>query len=213
MPPSIQTMSESRILLRGIRWETYERLLDEADNHGPRFTYDRGDLEIMTPSHRHEAWKKLAGRMIEAMTEVLAVPIKSGGSTTFKRADLERAIEPDECYWVQSEARMRGKLEIDLLVDPAPDLVLEAEVSRSILDRLDILASLGVGEVWRYDGERLSIHVLGTDGRYRESPTSACFPWLPVEPFTAHLKRAGETDETSWIREFRVWVKQTLAND
>ncbi len=213
MPPSIQTMSESRILLRGIRWETYERLLDEADNRGPRFTYDRGDLEIMTPSHRHEAWKKLAGRMIEAMTQVLAVPIKSGGSTTFQRPDLERAIEPDECYWVQSEARMRGKLEIDLLVDPAPDLVLEAEVSRSILDRLDILASLGVGEVWRYDGERLTIHLLGADGAYRESMTSACFPWLPVEPFFRHLKRAGETDETSWISEFRVWVKQTLAND
>ena len=108
---------------------------------------------------------------------------------------------------------MRGKLDLDLLVDPPPDLVLEAEASRSILDRLDILASLGVGEVWRYDGERLVIHVLGKDGKYRESPTSACFPWLPVEPFTRHLKRAGKTDETSWIRAFRVWVRETLGTE
>lgn len=51
----LQTMSESRILLRGIRWETYERLADEAENPALRLTYDRGDLEIMTTSHRHEA--------------------------------------------------------------------------------------------------------------------------------------------------------------
>ena len=69
--PAIPTMSESRILLRGIRWETYERLLDEAGDQPIRLTYDRGDLEIMTPSRRHEAWKKLASRMIEAMTEEL----------------------------------------------------------------------------------------------------------------------------------------------
>ncbi len=206
--PAIPTMSESRILLRGIRWETYERLLDDAEQ--ARLTYDRGDLEIMTPSRRHEAWKKLASRMIEAMTEELEVPISSGGSTTLVHPDLERGIEPDECYWVQNEARVRGNLDLDLLIDPAPDLVLEAEASRSILDRIDILASLGVGEVWRYDGERLVIHVLGEDGSYRESPTSACFPWLHLEPFTRHLKRAGDTDETTWIRAFRVWVRETL---
>ena len=165
--PERKTSIERRVLLSNISWETYERLLLELDNRPIRLTYDRGDLEIMTPTHRHEACKSLARRKIDAMTEVLNVPIKSGGSTTFQRPDLERANEPDECYWVQSEARMRGKLEIDLLVDPPPDLVLEAEVSRSILDRLDILASLGVGEVWRYDGERLSIHVLGNDGKYR----------------------------------------------
>lgn len=143
------------------------------------------------------------------MTEELSVPVRSGGAPTFKRRDLERGIEPDECYWVQSESLVRGKLDLDLLIDPA----LEAEVSRSILDRLELLASFGVGEVWRSDGERLTIHVLGTDKAYRESSTSACFPWLPVEPFTAHLKRAGETDETSWIRQFRVWVRQTLKTD
>ena len=55
--------------------------------------------------------------------------------------------------------------------------------------------------------------MLGADGAYNESPTSRCFPWLQVEPFTCHLKRAGETDETSWIREFRVWVRETLATE
>ena len=70
-----------------------------------------------------------------------------------------------------------------------------------------------MGEVWRYNGEHLVIHVLGANGAYRESPTGRCFPWLQVEPFTRHLNRAGETDETSWIREFRVWVRQVLATE
>jgi Uma2 family endonuclease len=208
--PTVEAMSESRVLLHGIRWETYERLLDEVENQGIRLTYDRGDLEIMTPSHRHESWKQRVARMIETMTEALGVAMKSGGQTTFRKRSLRRGLEPDECYWVQNEAAVRGKLDLDLRTDPAPDLVLEAEASRSILDRLDILASLGVGEVWRYDGERLTIHVLGADGHYAVSAQSCVFPWLPVQPFIAHLQRANDTDETTWIRAFRAWVLQSV---
>jgi Uma2 family endonuclease len=200
-------MTESRVLLRGIRWETYERMLEDLESGAIRLTYDRGELEIMTLSHRHERWKRLVGRMLEAMTEELGIPIKSGGSTTLRRRDLQRGLEPDECYWVQNEAAVRAKDELDLRIDPAPDLVLEAEASRSVLDRLDILASLGVGEVWRFDGERLTILVRSEAGGYAEAATSGCFPWLAIAPFVAHLRRAGATDETSWIRAFRTSVR------
>ena len=62
-------LSESNVLLHGITWETFDRLADELENRAVQLTYDRGSLEIMTPSHRHETDKKLVGRMIEAMTE------------------------------------------------------------------------------------------------------------------------------------------------
>jgi Uma2 family endonuclease len=211
---AMPTLSEPRVLLHGIRWDTYERLLEDlVASPAIRLTYDRGALEVMTVSHRHERWKTLAGRMIEAMTEELGVPIHSGGSTTFRRRDLELGLEPDECYWVQNEARVRGKLDLELPRDPAPDLVLEAEVSRSALDRRSILAALGVGEVWRYDGERLTVHVLAAAGDYREGRTSRSFPWLPIEAFERHLRCAGDTDETSWIRAFRLWVRDNVRTD
>jgi Uma2 family endonuclease len=200
-------MFEPRILLHGVTWETYERLVEEIHNPGVRLTYDRGELEIMTVSHAHERWKKLLGRMIEAMTEELGIAIRSGGSATFKRRDLQRGLEPDECYWIQREHLVRGKRSFDFTVDPAPDLAIEAEVTHSILDRLDILASLDVSEVWRYDGNDLRVFVLGARRKYAEQTASRCFPWLPLDAFAAQLQTAESLDETSWIRAFRAWVR------
>lgn len=200
-------------LLHNVRWETYEALLEDLDEKAYRLVYDRGDLEIVTPSHRHEQWVHFASRMIEAATLELDIPIHGGRSTLFKRRDLQAGIEPDECYWVQTEPAMRGHLDHDPYVDPPPDLVLEGEKSRTIVPRLPILARLGVGEVWRYDGRRLVILRLDPDGQYREATASACFPWLPIDGFVGHLRRAGLTDETTWLRAFVAWVRDTIGAD
>ena len=41
---------EQRIVLHNVSWETYEHLLADHENaSSPRFTYDRGDLEIVSP--------------------------------------------------------------------------------------------------------------------------------------------------------------------
>jgi len=40
------------------------------------------------------------------------------GSTTFKRADLARGFEPDECYYLQNAPAVRAKDQVDLSVDP-----------------------------------------------------------------------------------------------
>lgn len=208
--PAMLTTSEGRVLLRGIRWETYERLAGELEDPGVRLTYDHGALEIMATSYRHERCKKLLGRMIEAMTEVLDVPIRSGGAMTLGRRDLERGIEPDEYYGVRHEPAVRARTEIHLLVDPPPDLAIEAEVTRSILDRLAILAAIGIDEVWRYDGRRLTILVRQPAGTYQPSAESQCFPWLPVDGFVEHLQRSSQAEETAWIRAFRAWVHSAV---
>jgi Uma2 family endonuclease len=210
----MSTMSvtpETRVLLHGIRWETYERLLDDLGDSQVRLTYADGDLEVMTPSFAHERYAALLGRAVEAMTEKLDIPILSGRSTTFRSRKRKVGLEPDQCYWIQNLARMRGKRAIDLAVDPAPDLVLEAEVARSALKRLRLFAELGVGEVWRYDGERLVVHVHGPSGSFAESAASSCFPWLPVAEFAAWIAAGvAADDDTAWIRAFRGWVRGSL---
>ena len=210
-PPMPRTAGH--FLLRGVSWETYEALLRDFEASGSkiRMTFDHGDLEFMTVSFPHESWKKLLGRLVEAMTEELNMPIRSGGSLTCRDQLAERGFEPDQCYWVTHEPLIRGKFTFDLNVDPAPDLAIEIEYSRSVLDRLSIYGSLGVTEVWRYDGTSIRVVHPRRDGSYTEQDHSDVFPFLPISELERFLALADEQDETSWLRSFRRWVRETLA--
>ena len=54
---------EERTILHDVSWETYESLLaDHLDRSAPRFTYDQGVLEIMSPSSEHEEISDLISR-------------------------------------------------------------------------------------------------------------------------------------------------------
>ncbi len=96
---------------------------------------------------------------------------------TFRREDLERGFEPDSCFYVQSEARVSGKAQIDFSVDPPPDLVIEVDITSPSLNKLPICAQIGVSEVWRYDGVRLEILRLEST-EYAAVPTSTTLPPL-----------------------------------
>ncbi|HEX7448513.1 MAG TPA: CHC2 zinc finger domain-containing protein [Pirellulales bacterium] len=98
---------ETRVLLRGISWEVYESLRDNESNNHLRMTYDRGTLEIMSPSDEHEWVKRLIGRMIEAITEELRIPVRSLSATTWRRRDIDKGLEADECYFIRSHPKIR----------------------------------------------------------------------------------------------------------
>ena len=109
--------------------------------------------------------------LVEVMAEEMGVDIERLGSTTFKRADLHKGFEPDSCFYIQNEERVRGKLEIDLLTDPPPDLVIEIDISHPSLNKLPIYVQVGVPEVWRYDGSQLQLLALN-EGQYEDSTHS-----------------------------------------
>jgi len=210
---TLTKQTERRVVLSGIAWSTYEALLaDLAHRPGTRLTYNRGYLEITSPSREHERFKKSLGRMIEAMTEELGIPISSAGSTTFKSELKLRGLEPDECYYVANELRVRGRDEIDLSTDPPPDLAIEVEITSNSMDKLEIYADLQVPEVWRYDGTTLQVWRLQSDGGYAEQPQSGVFPFLPLAEVQRFLADRNATDETTWIRSFRAWVKTIPAS-
>ncbi|NLX95246.1 MAG: Uma2 family endonuclease [Rhodopirellula sp.] len=201
---------ESRVVLNNVRWQTFEALLAETESAGSRFTYDEGDLEIMSPSAEHELIKRRLGRMIETMTMELEIPIASLGSTTFKAEMKRKGIEPDECYYVANQPRVQGRMEIDLAEDPPPDLVIEVDISSSSLDQLRIYAALGVPEVWICDGDTIAIHHLADDGSYLRRDESLAFPFLPIDQVQHFLDQGKTVDETIWIRSFRSWVLNAL---
>lgn len=204
------TTNEQRFLLHGLDWRAYELLGEALLNRHIRITYDRGDLEMMTVSNEHERNKKFVARLIEEFTVALDIPIQSAGSTTWQRADLDRGLEPDECYYILNESRVRFKEELDLDVDPPPDLALEVEVSRSALDRVAIYAALGVPELWRYDGRKLIICLL-KDGVYVEQERSMNLPQLDPAVILRFVKLRETLHETACIRAFREWIAETFA--
>jgi len=199
-----------RFVLRTADWNSYRAFIDLLGESHVRLTYDRGNLELMTLSHFHEWLSKLIGRLVEALTEELDLPLHSAGSTTLDREDLDRGLEPDQCYYLENEPRVRGRDQIDLRTDPPPDLAIEVEVSRTALNRLSIYAALGIPEVWRFDGETLHVLRLSESGTYEETERSPHFPFLPLSEVIAVIGRRHEMSETSLLRSFRAWVREQI---
>jgi Uma2 family endonuclease len=199
--------AEQRLRLSDIPWETYVLYSDGLGPRHIRVTYDRGEMEILTLSYKHENKRKLLGRLVEALTEEMEIDIVSSGSMTCRRKGLKRGFEPDESYWIANEPKVRGRDDIDLEVDPPPDLGLEIEISRSTLNRMAIYAALRVPEVWRWNGETLRIFLLTARGTYRQSDHSKAFPFLPLTEFAEFLTRT-DLSETQLLRSFRAWVRK-----
>ena len=145
------------------------------------------------------------------LTTELNIPIRSQGSTTFKRRNRKRGLEPDQCFFVQSLPLLQGQDLAKLDPLPRPDLVIEVEVTSALLDKLSIYAGLGVPEIWRHDRDGLSILILGPDGRYAAAEQSLAFPFLPMAGFRAQLAAFDPEAETGWNRSFWTWVREVVA--
>lgn len=199
-------IGEERFLLTGIRWSFYKAFCDELEGRRIRLTYDQGRLEIMITKRPHEFYKKLLAKMVEQIVLRFDIPIGSGGSMTFQRDDLEKGLEPDECWWIAHEAAVRGRGELDFQRDPPPDLAVEVEITSPLVSRTGIYAALRVPEIWRYNGEKLRFCILQDDGSYRDSPTSLAFPFLKPQHLERFLQLDPNKDETSRVREFVDWL-------
>jgi Uma2 family endonuclease len=197
--------AETRTVLDNVRWETFLELAEGRSGSVPRMTYDRGVLELMTPRRQHEQLGCLIGRMVETFSEVRGIEILSCASTTFKRMDLDRAFEPDESYYIAHADEIRLKDEVDLLLDPPPDLVIEVEITSSAIAKLKLFAAMGVPEVWRHDGTRLTMLARSGDG-YEPIASSIGLPGLTAATIDAFVARRFEMGETALIREFRAAV-------
>ncbi|HQU43965.1 MAG: hypothetical protein B7Z74_06455 [Deltaproteobacteria bacterium 21-66-5] len=206
MATAVRLQPEQRFVLHGVSWQTYNALLDDLESSAVRLTYDRGILELMSPSQDHERFKTLIGRVIEMFTEELDIPLQSGGSTTWRKEDLDRGLEADECYYIQHEPQICDRDLIDLSVDPPPDLAVEVEISRSLLEKFAVYAALRVPEIWRYDGDSLRVFLLQSDGSYSESNHSLNLPQLAPQQVAHFLALRAEKRETEWARIFRRWV-------
>ncbi len=201
---------ERRFLIRDIGWDGYQALLEIFGDHGPRMAYAHGDVELMSPGLSRENHGRKLGRMVETVADEFEIPYRSAKSTTLKSREVDRGAEADESYYIASVGLLAGHREIDLELVPPPDLVIEVEITNSLLKKLDIYAKLRVPEIWRFDGEKLTVLLLNPEGAYTESTTSAAFPFLPMDEVARFLLDSDEGDEGRWFRAFRAWVRAVL---
>ncbi|QIR35775.1 Uma2 family endonuclease [Tolypothrix sp. PCC 7910] len=198
-----------QLLIKNISWSAYKNILAElGENRNSRISYSQGMLEIMAPLPEHEVSKKIIGNLVEILLEELDIEFWSLGSTTFDQEKMDAGVEPDDCFYIQNEAAVRGKDRIDLTIDPPPDLAIEIDItSRTRFNNYEVL---GVPELWRWNGNRLEINVM-INGKYVASTASAVFPNLPIaQIIPEYLIRSKSEGRNATMKAFRAWVREQM---
>lgn len=203
------TLAENRVILDHVSWETFNQLLQElGDKRSQRLAYSQGTMEIMTPLGKHEHSNRFIERLIYTIIDELELEVKSLGSLTLKVDSLKKGVEPDSCFYIQNEFRVRNKQNIEIGVDPVPDLVLEIDITSSSLDKLSIYGALEVPEIWRYNGYTLTAFIWDGDTRvYQVSDFSRAFTWLKVSELSDFMQQCLRDGETKTLRDFRHWLQ------
>jgi Uma2 family endonuclease len=198
-----------RIQFQAVDWNEFEAILEElGDQRACRIAYSDGVLEIRMPLPKHEKAKVLIGDMVKILLEELDIDNEGFGSSTFKRQDMAKGIEPDECFYIEHAAQMIGKDRLDLTVDPPPDLAIEVDVTSKT--GLDAYLALGVPELWRFEEGRLRISLL-RDGQYQDAESSPHFPQFPiVEGISEFVDRSKTAGRSQALKAFRQWVRELL---
>ncbi len=148
---------DHRVVLRGVGWDGYQSLQKMVGDQPVRLTYDRGDVELMSPLLKHERKKSLLGQFVRILAREFRIPVMPAGSTTWSREDLDKGLEADDSFYVGNLERVADPDNIELEVDPPPDLAIEIEITHSALDRIGIYGALGVPELWRFNGKTLRV--------------------------------------------------------
>ncbi|MGB3534131.1 MAG: Uma2 family endonuclease [Microcoleaceae cyanobacterium] len=126
----IEITPGNKVTFKNVNLRKIEQILEELGEHrSARIAYEHKVLEIMVPSMEHEVNKAFITDFINILLEELDIEFYPLGSTTFKNELMAKGIEPDNCFFIENEAAVRGKNRLDLTVDPPPDLALEIDVT------------------------------------------------------------------------------------
>jgi Uma2 family endonuclease len=196
---------EKRVVFYGLDWQRYQQILQALGNHrSARLTYDEGTLEITMPLEDHDYAVRLIELFIRVLVVEMGLKIKTMGSTTLDREDLNRGAEPDGGYYIKNQPLVKGR-NVDLRKDPPPDLIVEVDITHSDINKFRLYANMGVPEFWRYDGQALRFYQL-LEGQYCEVDASPTFPTVPKTRLYEFLEQARE-DEVEAELALREWVR------
>ncbi len=199
---------KAAIILSNVAWETYRRFVEETMDkiRNPRFYYDEGNLLIMSVSPEHEYYNRIIASLIDILAEQFQEDWLALGSTTYTKDDIEKGFEPDSCFYFANEKKMRGVKRLDMSVHPAPDLIIEVDITSLSTFRQHIFARFGVPEIWRFDGEQIEILKL-ENNKYIAVANSLALPPVNAEKLTEFVKESQTLSRLEWIGKVRNWAE------
>ncbi len=202
----------SFVVLPDISWNDYEQLLEQiGESRGVRTSYSDGRLQIMVVSSEHENYAWFIGSLVGIIKLRLRINIRFFGAPTMRKEKRRQGLEPDACFYVQSAPLIGNRMQLDFTTDPPPDIAVEIDIHHGSISKFPIYAALGVPEIWHYDGEQLTIHLLEQD-HYVAADRRSALPILDDQILTDHLMRLREEGEFQTILAFDEWL-QTKAAD
>ncbi len=207
------TPADDRAVLRGVDWDTYLALRDHPRNGHLRMSYLDGTLTLMSPGYIHDrsGWKLAI--LVSSVTEALDIPAQGTATSTLRRRGPGprggAGKEPDYgFYFRENEPRMRTKDDINLEVDPPPDLAIEVDHSRDSSAALKLYARIGVPEVWRFRTRSRALWFGRLAGEtYEPIGHSLNLPRLTPALVLHALDRADLLGETAWKPWLRDWAR------
>ncbi|MFT4038858.1 MAG: Uma2 family endonuclease [Thermomicrobiales bacterium] len=196
---------EQRVVMSNISWGLYEQLLaEDPARRVPRMAFSNGTLEFMTPSRLHDKIFFVTSQIIMTLANAWQVDYLPIGPMTLRQHSLAVGCEPDACFFIQHVAEANREMSPFPEGHP-PDLVIEIEVSRTLVARLPILAAMGVPEVWRATADAIDILVLD-GGSYRAVEASATLPLLTTAQLNAFAMLRPELSRPDWCAAMHKWA-------
>jgi Uma2 family endonuclease len=206
----VEQLPEDAILIfHNVSWEDYEELLAQVgEARGLRISFNDGTLKVMTLSAEHEKYAIFINRLVSAISFRLQINVLFFGSATMRKRKKTKGNEPDACFYVQTAAVIGNRIVLDFAVDPPPDVVVEVDIHHDSRDNYPIYAGLGVPEIWRYDGQQMTIYHL-QEADYVIAEGSQALPMLSSRVLGEYLNRMTQDGEFKAILAFDEWL-QTL---
>ena len=182
-------------------WDDYEILNQQlGDKSIPRLKYRPGEIWLMSPFLEHGRNVHIIANVVTTILDHLEKDYEAFTPVTMKLPHRS-GIEPDYCFYIDNWQAISGKKRINWEVEPAPDLVIEIDIT-SYTDVNDYLP-YKVPEVWLFKSDQVTIFHLENNS-YIVKNFSRYFPDLDILNLIADCFKVAEKRNTSSaIRQLR----------
>jgi Uma2 family endonuclease len=194
------------LVVHDFTWDDYERLVEDLGDHSPvHVSYDRGRLEILSPSYLHDKYSWFLNLLVAAFCEARGINVCGCGQTTWKMKSVGKGVEADASFYVTTQ--VPNDRNLDLEIDPPPDICVEIDLTTDSPKKFPVYAGLGVPEVWVYDKRAFRFYSLMA-GKYSRVERSSFLVGLTDRMLTEAMEtcKAGPTLEV--VKSFRTRVKK-----
>ena len=211
---NFESPGDQHVVWPAVGWAGYETLLQiQGERSRPQILYLDGDVTLMSPSRTHERRNDRLGLLVREIFDALDIRCIATRETHFRRGRNEAGVQPDDSFYFQNAAAIAAKDEdadIDLLVDPPPDLVIEVVHKHEAVPAVEILRRFGVPEVWVSRQSRFTILLLGEDGQYHEADRSGVYPFLAATEIHEWTMRSDCRFSSEWIKALKRWIAEVI---